>query len=76
MVGDPGKTAVIHTYPTLLRTTNPHYDWLLEHVLPGLPADYTVFEVFPGRFTVRDARCRCVYFGPGPVEVVRSPAPF
>ena len=76
MVGYPGETAVIHTYPTLLRVPNPHYDWPLEHILPGPPADYTVFEVFPGRFTVRDARCRCIYYGPGPVEVVRSRAPF
>jgi hypothetical protein len=48
----------------------------MEHILPGLPTDYIVFEVFPGRFTVRDARGKCIYFGEGPVEVVRSPAPF
>lgn len=67
---------MIYTYATLLRTPNPDSDWYMEHILPGLPVDYTVFEVFPGRFTVRDARCRCIYYGPGPVEVVRSPAPF
>lgn len=63
-------------HPTLLCVPHPHYEWRLEHILSGLPIDYIVFEVFPGRFTVRDARGKCIYFGEGPVEVVRSPAPF
>ena len=67
---------MIHPYPTLLHTPHPDYDWTRGQILPGLPEDYTVFEVFPGRFTVRDARCRCIYYGRGPVEVVRSLTPF
>jgi len=67
---------VIHTYPTLLHTPHPDYDWIRAQILPGLPEDYTVFEVCTGRFTVRDARCLCIYYGPGPVEVLRSQAPF
>lgn len=62
-------------HPTLLYV--PHPDRRREErILEGLPSDYTVFEVFPGCFTVRDARGKCIYFGGGPVEVVRSPAPF
>lgn len=67
---------MIHEFPTLLRTPNPEYDWRLAKILPGLPSDYTVFEVFPGRFSVRDSGGRCIYFGGGPAEVVRSQAPF
>lgn len=76
MVDHPRGAELTHEFPTLLRIPNPHYDWHLERTLPGPPADYTVSEVFPGCFTVRDARCRCIYYGPGPVEVVSSPAPF
>ncbi len=63
-------------HPTLLYGQHPHYEWRLELILTGLPTNYTVFEVFPGPFTVRDARGKCIYFGKGSVEVVRSPAPF
>ena len=67
---------MIDWHPTLLHVPDPEGDSQLAHILPGRPADYTVLEVYPGRFSVRDARGRCVYFGGGPVEVVRSIAPF
>lgn len=62
-------------HPTLLYVPHRTYQ-REERILQGQPTDYTVFEVFPGHFTVRDARGECIYFGEGPVEVVRSPAPF
>jgi len=62
-------------HPTLLYVPN-RTGWRDELILPGLPADYTVCEVYPRCFSVRDARGKCLYFGEGPVEVVRSPAPF
>lgn len=62
-------------YPTLLYVPN-RTGWRDELILPGLPADYTMFELFPGNFTVRDAQGKCIYFGKGPIEVVRSQAPF
>lgn len=62
-------------HPTLLYVPH-HTRQREERILQGLPTDYTVFEVFPGHFTVRDARGKCIYFGERPVEVVRSPAPF
>lgn len=65
----------MHMHPTLLYV--PHRTRQREErILQGPPSDYTVFEVFPGCFTVRDALGKCIYFGEGPVEVRRSPAPF
>lgn len=62
-------------HPTLLYIPN-RIRGREERILPDLPTDYTVREVFPGYFTVRDAQGECLYFGEGPVNVARSPAPF
>ena len=62
-------------HPTLLYVPNRKRG-REERILQGLPTDYTVFEVLPGQFTVRDVLGKCIYFGEGPVEVVRSPTPF
>lgn len=67
---------MIHEYPTLLRIPCRVTGWCQAEILHGLPADYSVTELPPGFFTVRDARGQWLYFGEGPVEVVRSPAPF
>lgn len=45
-------------------------------ILPGLPGDYRVEPIHPEWFVVWGPGDARVYSGPGPVEVVRSPAPF
>lgn len=64
-------------HPTLLRT--PALGSLLgwqETYLSGDPGDYLITNAL-GWWTVkRSATVEVVYAGPGPVTVVRSPAPF
>ena len=76
MVDHPRTASVIDTHPTLLRIPCRETGRRDEHILPGLPAEYSVAELPQGFFTVRDPRGQWLYFGAGPVEVVRSPAPF
>lgn len=63
--------------PTLLRTPSwLGLDVLEEHELPLAPGDY---KVTPGkdRWTVTSLKTgETIYSGVGPVEVIRSPAPF
>lgn len=63
-------------HPTLLRKPGKHGRFTLERILPDPPARYKVVEMPKGFFTVRDAQGARIHFGRGPVEVVRSPAPF
>lgn len=76
MVDHPRGPSVIHTYPTLLQVPCRVTGWHQAHILPGLPADYSVTELPKGFFTVRSSCGKWIYFGEGPIEVVRSPAPF
>ena len=64
------------THPTLLRM--PPWLGIDEYaVLPGAPADYEIVQLRPGWLTVvRKADGQRIYTGVGPVELMRSPAPF
>lgn len=75
LVGGPMQIAAV-MHPTLLRTPGKRGRFPLERILPGPLARYTVVEMPKGFFTVRDALGARVYFGRGPSEVLRSPAPF
>lgn len=64
-------------HPTLLR--RPNRDPLfrrVEETLPGAVSDYRVVQVGDAWSVVHEPTGREVYAGPGPVEVVRSRAPF
>jgi hypothetical protein len=64
-------------HPTLLR--RPDSDPILSRVedfLPGAPEDYAVNSIDDVWVVVAIATQVVVYRGPGPVEVLRSPAPF
>ena len=64
-------------HPTLLRTPGQRrHGFPHERILPCAPGDCAITEMPRGFFTVRDKQGARLYFGPGPVEVVRSPAPF
>lgn len=62
-------------HPTLLRTPG-RYGLPRERVLPGNPDGYVVEPMSGGWILVEAVPEGVVYFGPGPAEVVRSPAPF
>lgn len=65
-------------HPTLLRhpVLAPHR-LQGEEVLPLPPDAYSVVQSEPGWWKVVEvATASTIYEGPGPVEVVRSPAPF
>jgi len=64
-------------HPTLLRRPNP--DPIIsrvEELLPGKPEDYYVLRVGDAWSVTHIVTGKEVYAGLGPVEVVRSPAPF
>ena len=63
------------SHPTLLRTPG-RYGFPNERILPGSASDYISEEVHPGLLLVVTVEGGLVYFGPGPVSVARSPAPF
>ena len=64
-------------HPTLLRYPNDQdFPSRTEEVLPGLPADYLVEQGGEVWKVTAVGTGKLVYWGPGPVEVVRSPAPF
>ena len=63
------------SHPTLLRTPG-RYGFPNERILPGSASDYVAEEVHPGWLLVVTLDGGLVYFGPGPVSVARSPAPF
>ncbi len=64
-------------HPTLLRRPNPGgIPSIVEEVLEGAPWDYMILHVGDA-WTVKQATTgKVVYAGLGPVEVLRSPAPF
>lgn len=62
-------------HPTLLRTAG-RYGFSKERILPGNAKDYITEEVHPGWLLVVTTEGGVVYFGPSPVSIVRSPAPF
>lgn len=66
---------LIPLYPTLLRTPG-RSDMPRERVLPGEPHDYVVEPASEGWVLVNAVPEGVVYYGLGPAEVVRSPAPF
>ena len=76
LVDHSWSTAVNLVFPTLLRAPGQHGRPHLELIIPGEPQRYSVVEMPSGFFTVRDACGQWIYFGAGPIEVVRSPAPF
>jgi len=47
-----------------------------ERILPGEPGDYVVEPMSPGWVLVEKVPEGVVYYGPGPAQVLRSPAPF
>lgn len=64
-------------HPTVLR--RPNDDPIFRHVeeiLPGNPADYSIWQVGEVWTVIHGLAKEVVYEGPGPVEVIRSPAPF
>lgn len=63
-------------HPTLLRTPG-RYGFPNERILPGSASDYITEAVHPGGWVlVVTIDGGLVHFGPGPVSVERSPAPF
>ncbi len=48
----------------------------IEQELPGDPSSYRVVQVGKSWIVVREPDGVKVYIGPGPVEVLASPAPF
>lgn len=64
-------------YPTLLRypSGDPIVS-LAEQELPGDPEDYQIVQKGDAWAVRRVTTDELIYAGPGPVEVVRSPAPF
>lgn len=62
-------------YPTLLRTPKG-VGLSPERILPGAVSDYFIEKAHDGWLLVISSQGGLVYFGPGPVSVVRSPAPF
>lgn len=68
-------TSTTDNHPTLLRTPG-RYGFPNERILPGSASDYIIEEAHPGWLLVTTTHGGLVYFGPGPVCVVRSPAPF
>mgnify|MGYP001552678449 CR=1 FL=1 len=70
-------TSTTDDHPTLLRKPG-RYGHQTECVLPGRPCDYTVEESQSNWFVVVVLidNPGVIYEGPGPVEIVRSPAPF
>lgn len=62
-------------HPTLLRTPG-QYGMPRERILPGEPGDYVVEPMSPGWVLVEKVPEGVVYYGPGPAQVLRSPAPF
>lgn len=64
-------------HPTLLRRPAPFdIPSTAEDVLPGNPWDYAVTQVGELWTVTASATGEWIYKGPGPVEVIRSPAPF
>ncbi len=64
-------------HPTLLRRPNPGgIPSTIEEVLPGNPWDYSILQVGDGWSVKCLVNCEEVYAGLGPVELLRSPAPF
>ncbi len=64
-------------HPTLLR--RPNADPLItraEDILPGRPEGYFIKQLDNVWRVIEVATGEVVYRGPGPVEVVRSSAPF
>lgn len=62
-------------HPTLLRTPG-RYGYPRERILRGEVGDYTIEEPHFNWFIVLTSCSVVVFMGWGPVEVVRSPAPF
>ena len=62
-------------HPTLLRTPG-RYGFPNERILPGSASDYITDQDDQGWLLVVTLEDDLVYFGPGPVSVARSPAPF
>lgn len=68
---------VVSDHPTLLRRPNPAPLALpIEDVLPGAVGDYRVTQVGDAWSVVHAPSNTEVYAGRGPVEVLRSQAPF
>lgn len=64
-------------HPTLLRRPNPGgIPSIVEDVVPGNPWDYSVLQVGDAWSVTHLPNGEVVYAGLGPVEVLRSPAPF
>ena len=63
------------SHPTLLRTPGK-YSLPSVRILPGSASDYITEEVHPGWVLVVTLDGGLVHFGPGPVSVARSQAPF
>ena len=76
-LGTRKSGAVISTtdnHPTLLRTPG-QYGFPNERILPGRPETYSATP--SGDWVlITCQQGRIVYFGPGPANVVLSPAPF
>lgn len=63
-------------HPTLLRHPTPGLLGRSETVLPGRAEDYRVHQSGVWWSVTHVPAGELIYGGPGPVEVVRSPAPF
>lgn len=64
-------------HPTLLRRPNPGgIPSIVEDVIPGDPWDYFILQVGDAWSVKHQPSGKEVYAGVGPVEVLRSPAPF
>ena len=62
-------------HPALLRTPG-RYGFPNERILPGSASDYVTNQDDQGWLLVVTLEDDLVYFGPGPVSIARSPAPF
>ena len=63
------------SHPTLLHTPG-RYGFPNARILPGSASDYITDQDGQGWLLVVTLEDGLVYFGPGPVSVARSPAPF
>jgi len=64
-------------HPTLLRRPDPgRIPSIVEEVLAGEPCDYRIVRVGDAWAVQEVMSGAVVYAGQGPVEVMRSPAPF